>query len=247
MVCDFLEMPESRQVGLYYLVGGSDKDEPSVYVGQTGELGKRLKQHQTDPKKEFWERALVLISKTHSLTQTHALYLEWLSLKTIKDAGRYSDENGNSGSKPHTPAPLEAECHEIFETGRTLMSSLGYPIFEPLTRRDANSTPDDLYYCKGSEADARGIYTEEGFVVLKGSSGRKDFVASSGEPLLNSRDTLLAAGVLKEEAERLIFQKDHLFGSPSWAAAIVMGRRANGWTEWRTIEGKTLDQVKRQG
>lgn len=27
--------------------------------------------------KEFWERALVLISRTNSLTQTHALFLEW--------------------------------------------------------------------------------------------------------------------------------------------------------------------------
>jgi hypothetical protein len=27
----------------------------------------------------------------------------------------------------------------------------------------------------------------------------------------------------------------------------VMGRSANGWIEWKTASGKTLDEVKRQG
>jgi hypothetical protein len=28
---------------------------------------------------------------------------------------------------------------------------------------------------------------------------------------------------------------------------VVMGRSANGWVEWKTSSGKTLDEVKRQG
>lgn len=121
----FLKMPESGQVGIYYLVGGSEEGAPKVYIGQTGELRKRLRQHNTDPKKDFWERALVLISRTNSMTGTHGLFMEWHSLQAVKQADRYTDENGNSGSKPHAPAPLEAECLEIFETGRMLLSTLG--------------------------------------------------------------------------------------------------------------------------
>ncbi|NBX51527.1 DUF4357 domain-containing protein, partial [bacterium] len=30
------------------------------------------------------------------------------------------------------------------------------------------------------------------------------------------------------------------FSSPSAAAAIVLARSANGWTEWKTKEGSTL-------
>lgn len=30
------------------------------------------------------------------------------------------------------------------------------------------------------------------------------------------------------------------------AAMAVMGRSANGWTEWKAPNGKTLDEVKRQ-
>lgn len=39
---------------------------------------------------------------------------------------------------------------------------------------------------------------------------------------------------------------DYLFDSPSAAASYVIGRAANGWQEWRTESGTTLDEVFRQ-
>lgn len=32
----------------------------------------------------------------------------------------------------------------------------------------------------------------------------------------------------------------------STAAALVLGRSANGWTEWKDAEGRTLDEVRRK-
>jgi predicted GIY-YIG superfamily endonuclease len=172
---DFLKMPESDQVALYFLFGESeDGAEQKVYIGQTGDVRARLSLH--NKQKEFWERALVLISRTNSLTQTHALFLEWYCLQAARKAGRYADENGNSGSKPHTPPPLEADCLEIFETGRTLLATLGYPLFEPVAK--AAERKDDVFYCRSSGANGRGLYTQEGFVVLKGSVGRRENVPS---------------------------------------------------------------------
>ncbi|PJC12824.1 MAG: hypothetical protein CO066_09025, partial [Comamonadaceae bacterium CG_4_9_14_0_8_um_filter_60_18] len=43
-----------------------------------------------------------------------------------------------------------------------------------------------------------------------------------------------------------VFTRDHLFASPSMAAIAVMGRSANGWLEWKTEQGQTLDVAKRQ-
>ena len=130
---DFLKMPESDQVALYFLFGeAEDGSEQKVYLGQTGDLRARLAKHNKE--KEFWERALVLISRTNSLTQTHALFLEWHCLQAARKAGRYADENGNGGIKPHTPAPLEADCLEIFETGQILLATLGYPLFDPVAK-----------------------------------------------------------------------------------------------------------------
>jgi len=241
---DFLKMPESNQVALYFLFGeAEDGAEQKVYIGQTGDVRARLSLH--NKQKEFWERALVLISRTNSLTQTHALFLEWYCLQAARKAGRYADENGNSGSKPHTPPPLEADCLEIFETGRTLLATLGYPLFEPVAK--AAERKDDVFYCRSSGANGRGLYTQEGFVVLKGSMGRRENVPSiigtAGERL---RERLLESGVMRADGDRVVFERDYLFKSPSMAALAVMGRTSNGWVDWKTKEGKTLDEVKRQ-
>ncbi|MCE5268718.1 MAG: GIY-YIG nuclease family protein [Planctomycetaceae bacterium] len=242
---DFLKMDESNQVALYFLFGEAEDDtEHKVYIGQTGDLRARLAKHNKE--KDFWDRALVLISRTNSLTQTHALFLEWHCLQAARKAGRYADENGNNGSKPHTPAPLEADCLEIFETGQTLLATLGYPVFDPLAKTTKASKADE-FYCKASGANGRGQYTEEGFVVLKGSTGRKENVPSIiGTSLERLRARLLESGVMREDGDMCVFDKDYLFRSPSMAAMALTGRTANGWLEWRTKDGKTLDAVKRQ-
>jgi hypothetical protein len=41
------------------------------------------------------------------------------------------------------------------------------------------------------------------------------------------------------------FMKNHVFSSPSAAAVSILGRYANGWTEWKYADGRTLDEVKR--
>lgn len=246
LVSDFLKMPESNQVALYFLVGGSaEGDDPQVYVGQTGDLRSRLPSHNKS--KDFWERALVVISRTNSLTQTHALFLEWYCIQAVRETGRYTDHNANNGSRPHTPAPLEADCLEVFDTASTLLATLAHPLFVPLVKKDEEQEEDELYYCTGSEGDATGMYTQEGFVVFKGSSGRVQNVPSMKKWAIDkSRQKLIDQGVLQEVDGRLVFQKDHLFGSPSMAAIAVMGRNANGWLEWKNGEGQTLDSVKRQ-
>lgn len=246
----FLAMEESRQVALYFLVGqAEDGSEPRVYVGQTGDLRARLTTHNKE--KDFWERALVLISRTHSLTQTHALFLEWHCLQAIARAARYVEENGNGGTKPHTPAPLEADCIEFFDTGKTLLATLGYPIFDPVAKPAPQAETAENFLCKGPGASAKGIYTQEGFVVYKGSTARREMAAglvgtAIGVNLEARRQALIKSGVLGSSTDGYVFLKDHLFRSPSAASFVVLGRSSNGWLEWKNSAGRTLDAVKRQ-
>lgn len=247
LLSSFLSMDESSQVAVYFLIGESeDGTERKVYVGQTGDLRARLSKHHKD--KDFWQKALVLISRTNSLTQTHALFLEWHCLQAVRKAGRYTDENGNSGSKPHTPAPMAADCLEIYDTGSTLLSTLGYPLFDSLSKPAESGGVETVFVCTASGTSGRGLYTEEGFVVLKGSTGRlknvPSIVGTAGE---NLRNRLLESGVMKAEGEMVVFERDHLFRSPSMAALALMGRTCNGWIDWKTEDGRTLDEVKRSG
>jgi hypothetical protein len=51
---------------------------------------------------------------------------------------------------------------------------------------------------------------------------------------------------MREDGETVVFDKDHLFNSPSMAAIALMARSANGWLEWKSKDGTTLDKLKRQ-
>jgi len=102
--------------------------------------------------------------------------------------------------------------------------------------------------CTAAGADGRGLYTSEGFVVLAGSSGRRDNVKSiQGTSMERMREKLVQSGVARVEGERIVFAKDHLFGSPSMAAIALLGRSSNGWEAWKHTDGRTLDQVQRGG
>jgi len=243
---EFLAMPESAQVAVYFLFGTSeDEDTQQVYIGQTGDLRARLKSHNVN--KDFWERALILISKTNSMTQTHALYLEWYCLQVARQAGRFTDVNGNSGSKPYTPPPMEADCHEIFDTGKTLLSTLGYPIFTPVVSTPSQDESEPLvYYCTATDTQGRGVYTSEGFVVLKGSIGRTAMTdALADSTAARTRQKILHSKDVEQNGEQFTLLTDRLFKTPSAAAKFITGGSKNGWMTWKTADGKTLHDIER--
>ena len=61
---------------------------------------------------------------------------------------------------------------------------------------------------------------------------------------LRSAKQLVANGVLAEEKGRYRFTQDYTFSSPSLAAQVVLGRSANGRTEWKDPTGKTLKALQ---
>ena len=232
----FLELDESKQVGVYFLIIGENKDH--LYIGQSGEVGKRLMRHHQEDKKD-WDRALVLVSLTQNLTQTHALYLESLSIEKAKACGRYELTNGNQGQAPHTPIPLKADCEEMHEIGRLLLTTLGYPVFEPLS--EPNKTDDEVvFYCTRAGVEGRGLYTNEGMVVLKGSKSPAKTDRKTEPRLVELRRELLEKGVLSQQGDSLVFERDYLCKTPSGASCLLLQAASNGWTDWKTEQGITL-------
>lgn len=231
---------ELGSVGLYFLFGESeDGNLPSIYIGEAEECADRLKQQNKS--KDWWTTAIVCTSKTADFTKAHVKYLEWFCYEEAKDAGRYKLSQ-SLPTKSHLSEPVIADMMDHFDTIKTLVSTLGFPIFDKIQKPKIK----DVLCCKGKKAKASGEYTEDGLVVFAGSlSNRVDAKASHGY-LLVKRQQLLKDGVLEiVDEETLRFTKDFIFPSPSQAAAIVLARNANGWTEWKYADGRTLDQVKR--
>lgn len=236
----FLTMPEAKQVALYFLVSNEEKGE--LYIGQSGEVGTRIMQHHKEDKKD-WERALVLVSLTNNLTQTHVLYLESLAIEKALGCARYELTNANNGQKPHTPTPLKADCDEIHDLGALLLATLGYPIFESITKVSSQHE-EQLFYCSRADVKATAMYTNQGMVVLKGSSAPFDTSRKTHTPLIQKRDELLNSGVISKEDQRFVFQRDYLFNSPSSASGLLLLASSNGWVDWKTETGMTLNDYQ---
>ena len=248
---EFYARPESQYVGTYFLFGDDDDgSKPLAYIGQTEDLKQRLRMH--DAKKEFWTRAVILVSRTQSFTQAHIKWMEWHAIAKATEAKRYKLENGNLASEPFVTEVILADLWEIFETGSLLLQSLGYPIFEPLiAKKQSNGTKEDdeesEWFLKGPQAKAEAVLTTDGIVVRAGSLCRLKFADSAaGGPVVKKRDGLVADGILKQNGESYEFTEDYLFKSPSGAASIVLARTANGWISWKNKSGKTLGEVKRE-
>ena len=233
---EFMNLPESAQVGLYFLVGRENQDE--VYIGQSGNIGGRLSQHHKEDKKD-WERALVLVSLTNNLTQTHVLYLESLSIERGKLCKRYDIVNGNAGQKPHTPIPLKADCDEIHEIGAVLLATLGYPIFEPLLEHSSGSS-DEVFFCTQKNVNAKARFTNEGMVVLEGSRALMNPKKQQDPKFVAKRDDMIQRGILVESENHFVFTRDFLFKSPSGASGLLVLGSSNGWTAWKNKDGRTL-------
>jgi hypothetical protein len=236
---------ELGHIGVYFLFGDAgERAKPVAYIGQTEDLKARFRKHHAD--REFWTTAVFLISKTDSFTLAHIRYLEWYSIKQAAEAGRYTLDNGNTGSRPYITEPMEADVLDAFETGSVLLSTLGYPVFEPVAGRATTEVEQTVYYCAGPDAKGMGRMVEDGFVVLKGSTARAESVPSAHRYIATKRQAMAGSGVLVPEgAASLRFTEDYLFDSPSGAAMLVLGRTSNGWNDWKTDDGRTLDEVER--
>ncbi len=240
---DFAEAkkrPELDHVAVYLLFGeAEDQAKPIVYVGQTEDVKKRLDHHNSN--KDFWRTAVLGISKTHSFTQAHIRYLEWYCIQNVNEIGRFTLDNDQIPSKPFVTEAMEADLLDAFETLSVLVSTLGYPVFEPIIKTESV----EKFFCKGKEAEGTGELVEDGFVVRAGSIARVEIVPSAVESVSALRKKLLDSGVLVEQDGHLRFTQDYLFNTPSGAAMVLLGRTANGWVEWKDASGKTLHDVKR--
>lgn len=243
----FEKMEYAEQAAVYFLIGYPSDEKPLLYIGQSNNVAKRLKQHNNE--KDFWEKALVAVSLTNNLTAVHTQFLEKIAIQRAIEANRYILDNANSGSQSsYTPDWIESDCEDIFDNISMLLSTLSQPIFENLgsAKRIEKEKDFPIFSCIAKHCDAKGYYSNEGFVILKDSLVRRKPVNSLSELFKNKLNELLKSNIIKVyDEDRFIFLENYLMSSPSGASQLVSGRSSNGWVEWKTHDGKTLSDIYR--
>ncbi|MGN1104583.1 MAG: DUF4357 domain-containing protein, partial [Candidatus Coproplasma sp.] len=108
--------------------------------------------------------------------------------------------------------------------------------FDPVVKNDKNKNDTDksrIFNYKG-KLNARGIITDEGFAVLKGSEINPTLSKSTPSVTVEARKTY---SNLIDSNYRIT--EDILFSSPSAAAGFVGGCSLSGNVMWVTQDGKT--------
>ncbi|MGN7116649.1 GIY-YIG nuclease family protein [Lysinibacillus odysseyi] len=235
------DRPNLNSTGVYMLFGRNDEDKEAVYIGEAEEVYTRLQSHLRE--KDFWNEVIVFISKDENLNKAHIKYIENKLYEKAKTANRYDVVNGNIPPMPSIAESDRAEMDEFISNLEMLVNMLGHKLFVDI--KDTSETnAEELLYIKGARgADAKGVQTQEGFVVLQGSKIASSVVNSFSERLTAKRNDLIHTQKVQILNGEYVVIEDLLFSSPSLAAEIVMGRSANGLTEWKDRLGKTLKDL----
>jgi hypothetical protein len=227
---------ELNSTGIYLLLGKDDEGSDQVYIGEAEVVLKRLNEQL---KKEFWNEAITFISKDENLNKAHIKYLENRLYEIAKKVNRYKVENSSTPTQSTIAESDKAEMEEYIENLKLLINTLGHKLFEE--KREMK----EVFYIKAARgADAKGEPTTDGFVVLKGSKAASTITASMSPSLVRLRDQLSLKGIMKKSGDYHEFSEDYIFTSPSLAAAVVMGRNANGLEEWKLKTGVSLKKFE---
>lgn len=239
---DCKDRPDIFNTGIYLLFGKDQDGKELVYIGEAETVLNRLNQHLAQ--KDFWNESIVFVSKDENLNKAHIKYLENRLYDIATKVNRYKVENSNIPTLSSISESDRAEMEEYIENIRLLVNTLGHKVFEEKREIQAELISNIFHINAARGANATGEPNSDGFLVFKGSKASKDTVPSLSNSFINLRNNLIEKGILVEFPEYYQFSEDYIFTSPSLAAATVMGRNANGLTEWKLQGGKTLKEYE---
>ena len=238
--------------GIYCLKGDpiDDAFEERIYIGEAENIKARLKQHLSDPNKDFKE-LIFFVSKDELLTKTQIRYLESRIVQLALEAKTAQVENGNSPSLPTLHEADISDMEYFLEQMKLILPVMGFKFLISSTvksteteKANASDSVHETYFIRTRTFNATMKETDQGYIVLKGSEAKKSLSKSSTKTYFNMRRKLVETKILVENQDQLIFAEDAIFNSPSAASNMVLGRNSNGFTEWLTKEGKTFKEVQ---
>lgn len=246
-----MNRPEFENPGIYCLKGDPTDDafEEKIYIGEAENIKSRLKQHLSDPNKDFKE-LIFFISKDELLTKTQIRYLESRLVQLAISAKTAQIDNGNS---PGLPTLHEADISDMeyfLDQIKLILPVMGFKflISSTVDQKKGENIEDakihETYIIKTKTYKASMTETDQGYIVAKGSEAKKKLSNSCTETYRNMRRKLIETKIMVDNGDKLVFAEDAVFNSPSAASNMVLGRNSNGFTEWVNKKGQTFKEVQ---
>lgn len=237
---------ELGQTGVYLLLGPRDDGEgEKLYIGEGDPIRPRLESHYAQ--KDFWTRAVCFVAAPGQLNKAHVQFLEANLARLARAAKRMRLDNGNTPAEPTLSEADRADMLVFLQNMLGMLPVLGVQAFEQAPLAAVAAAP--MLACKGKGVLATGYESSQGFVVKASSQAVAEPVPSMQQyvrGMFELRQELIGNGVLVAEVSGYRFSQDYVFSSPSTAAAVVLGRSANGRIEWKDARGRALKDLQAQ-
>ena len=247
-ISELKNWPPSQKPGVYVLFG-EVAGEDAAYIGESENVLDRLKTHLTQSDFEFKE-VVLFTGKDTFLTKGHVRCLESILYARAKKVNRVKIINVKEPSESPIPCSNEEGVSEFADNLCFIMGTLRYLLFEPQPMQASSSIQEKpekgnlVFDLPNLKIHATGQMTDEGFMIFKTSEAALEPLPSLPGGYRRLQEDLMKNEILKPAGEKLIFDKNHIFDSPSAAATIVAGSPKNGNISWRDISGKTLKEIE---
>jgi hypothetical protein len=120
-------VPSKAAVAACYILA----DHERVYIGESGNVGRRLSDHASDPSKTFAREAYVISGGGNaSFDKTAALYLQHCLTRDAQSAGLVQVQKGTSATLLDLPAWRCAPLDRIVEDGKRVLYDAGCRAFD---------------------------------------------------------------------------------------------------------------------
>ena len=247
-----MNRPEFDNPGVYCLKGDpTDKAfDERIYIGEAENIKSRLKQHLSDPNKDFKE-LIFFVSKDELLTKTQIRYIESRLVQLAQEAKTAQIDNGNIPSLPTLHEADISDMEYFLEQIKLILPVMGFKFLISSTvsaktseESESKLETQETYYIRTKTFEATMTETDQGYIIAKGSEAKKALSNSCTETYRNMRRKLLETKVMSENGDKLIFAEDAIFSSPSAASNMILGRNSNGFTEWVNKKGLTFKEVQ---
>jgi hypothetical protein len=237
---DLRKRTEFGKAGVYLLLGQPNPDEPpKVYIGEGDPVGDRLVQQQKQ--KDFWSSVIFFTSKGENLNKAHVQYLEARLVGLALEVKRCSVENVAKPALPSLSEADKAELEEFLVQMLLICPALGISVFHKPTGADEST---ELLYLRKKGLLVVGYEAADGFVVRAGSQAAKACVPAPPEHVGKLWNNLVSQEVLVNDGDQRKLAQDYTFSSPSLAAAVMLGGRASGLSDWKDAKGRTLKEIR---
>lgn len=242
---DGLKRLEAKQTGVYVLLG-QDENGSLAYIGEAENMADRLRQHASQ--KDWWDEAVLVTTAGDGLHKAHVKYLESRLVEIAKDAGVMRLENGNVPPKASLNEAATANMESFLDTLHMVLPAIRVDLFQTQKRpsMDLKSIPKEpelklVLTAQKRKLTATAIVVDNEIVVQAGSQITTEWVRNKKyqQNYQNRHKDLISSDIVQQGHPLSTFKENFAFSSPSTAAAILLGRSANGRIEWKLPNGKT--------